>query len=461
MSNYFAHPLGEYAQRYIDGVATPSELPHTYSSHGFSKIDFGVGGGHKIYSMTNGVIQNVGWFQPMDDVSKYGCVVRTTDCGYSRMQAKLQGGSAEDYPVFFTYIEMDEISPDLKVGNSITKGTYIGITNNEYAGSNWHFDIQPWERYGGGGNSDKAQEWWGAISLDEFDAYGHKGQNYQLKDHLDSHFSLDDKGNLKDYAGKYIGKADSNGIYYPIGSSGEILTTNTGQTNGLNPDLRISRWYSYAFMMQTPFRIDNDSSNFNGSSISSLQAGWHPSDDSSSTGIEGYFSNGMYTFPIYKQARGPWASMSFWDNKISSDGCSISSCAIITSGLTQKTVTPPDIITAYLSISGASNTSGFLPWTWRLGELAGYYGCKSLGKTLTDQQILDFLSQKIPVAMNIKEGPVYGNGYSTNNGHLITLLDYDANSNKVFLGDPAWPSGWFDWQPFTIARGSYSEAISI
>ena len=251
MSNYFAHPLGSYAQHYIDDDATPCQRPHTYTDHGFSKMDFGVGGGQKVYSMTNGIIQNVGWFGG-DGVSKYGCVVRTTDCGYSRMQAKLQGGTADEYPVFFTYIEMEQISPELKAGEKIKKGTYIGITNSEYAGSNLHFDIQPYERYGGGGNSDKAQHWYGAITLDEFDAYGHKGSNYSLRDHLDSHFTMDDKGNLKDYTGKYIGIPDSNGIYYPYGSSGEILKVNTQTLNGLDPDIRISRWYSYAFMMQTP-----------------------------------------------------------------------------------------------------------------------------------------------------------------------------------------------------------------
>ena len=88
--------------------------------------------------------------------------------------------------------------------------------------------------------------------MDEFDAYGHKGSNYSLRDHLDSHFTMDDKGNLKDYTGKYIGIPDSNGIYYPYGSSGEILKVNTQTLNGLDPDIRISRWYSYAFMMQTP-----------------------------------------------------------------------------------------------------------------------------------------------------------------------------------------------------------------
>ena len=43
MSNYFYHPLGDDAENYISGSASTGALPHTYSSHGFSKIDFGVG----------------------------------------------------------------------------------------------------------------------------------------------------------------------------------------------------------------------------------------------------------------------------------------------------------------------------------------------------------------------------------------------------------------------------------
>ena len=95
MSNYFYHPLGNYAENYVNGSASVSALPHTYASHGYSKIDFGVGGGHKVYSMTDGTIMRAGYLGK-DGVSKYGCVVKTIDCGYSRMQAKLLGGTADE-----------------------------------------------------------------------------------------------------------------------------------------------------------------------------------------------------------------------------------------------------------------------------------------------------------------------------------------------------------------------------
>ena len=50
MSKYFYHPLQDIAKKYADGTANMNELPHTRESHGFSKIDFGVGGGVKVYS---------------------------------------------------------------------------------------------------------------------------------------------------------------------------------------------------------------------------------------------------------------------------------------------------------------------------------------------------------------------------------------------------------------------------
>ena len=65
MSRYYYHPLGEYAQKYIDGNAAPNQLPHTYDkneegkTHGWSKLDWGVGPDVPVYSMTDGVIFSV------------------------------------------------------------------------------------------------------------------------------------------------------------------------------------------------------------------------------------------------------------------------------------------------------------------------------------------------------------------------------------------------------------------
>lgn len=451
MSNYFYHPLGDYAQNYIDGNAPFGALPHTRQDHGFSKIDFGVGGGVKVYSMTDGIITSAGNLGVNDKVSKYGCVVKTSNTGYSRMQAKLQGGIASDYPIYFTYIELDEIDSKIKAGESISQGQYIGLTNNEYAGSNLHFDIQPYDRYNTLETPQKAQQWKGAISLGQYDAYGNKGSNYKLLEHLDDNFKYEN-GGIKDHTNKMIGVKGSDGKYYPPSSSGIAVMNNTGANEGnLDPSLEIGRWYSQLFMMQTPIKVEGKKTN--------LPAGWHPKDDWSD-GIEGYFSNGVYTFPIYLQGRGPWAGNSFWGGTFASSACSVTAAAIIASGTTGNEILPTDIANAYTEITGYKPYPSF-GYSNNLGPLVEYCGGKSLGTLGSFSEILDHLLQKHPVELNMSTRAWWGNHYTTSAGHLITLLDYDKDSGKVFLGDPnsAHPSGWFDWEPFKNNWASYAEAF--
>lgn len=274
MSNYFYHPLGDFAENYINNTATTNERPHSYTNHGWNKVDFGVSGGHKVYSMTNGVITTCGYLGS-DGWSIYGVVVKTIDCGYSRMMAKVKGGTADNYPLYFTYIEMESLNPDLSVGMTIKKGTYLGMTNNVYDGSALHFDIQPYDRYSGD-NAGNAENWYGCITLEQKDAYGDKGSQYSLKDHLDSNFTLDENGNLKDYTGKYIG-VESNGIYYPPDSQGNPLPVNTMFTNMSASDVdyiggdttKISKWYAYSILMQTPIKSDGQQEDNLGSGTSS------------------------------------------------------------------------------------------------------------------------------------------------------------------------------------------------
>lgn len=451
MSNYFYHPLGDYAQNYIDGNAPFGALPHTRQDHGFSKIDFGVGGGVKVYSMTDGIITSAGNLGISDNISKYGCVVKTSDTGYSRMQAKLQGGTASDYPIYFTYIELDEIDSKIKVGENISQGQYIGLTNNEYAGSNLHFDIQPYDRYNTLETPQKAQQWKGAISLGQYDAYGNKGSNYKLLEHLDDNFKYEN-GGIKDYTNKMIGVKGSDGKYYPPSSSGIAVMNNTGANEGnLDPSLEIGRWYSQLFMMQTPIKIEGKKTN--------LPTGWYPKDDWSD-GIEGYFSNGIYTFPIYLQGRGPWAGNKFWGGTFASSACSVTAAAIIASGITGNEILPTDIANAYTEITGYNPYPSF-GYSNNLGPLVEYCGGKSLGTLSSFSEILDHLSQKHPVELNMSTRAWWGNHYTTSAGHLITLLDYNKDSGKVFLGDPngRHPSGWFDWEPFKNNWGNYAEAF--
>ena len=123
-------------------------------------------------------------------------------------------------------------------------------------------------------------------------------------------------------------------------------------------------------MMQTPIRINNNKT--------SLEAGWHPKDDWSD-GIEGYFSNGIYAFPVYLQGRGAWASQRFWGGTFATSACSVTAAATIASGITGNTVLPSDIASAYTSITGSKPYPNF-GYSNNLGPLVEYYGGKTLGR---------------------------------------------------------------------------------
>lgn len=457
MSNYFYHPLGNYAQNFIDNPTDYSQLPHTRSDHGWSKMDFGVGGNIPVYSMSNGIVINCGWFGD-DGVSKNGVIVKTTDCGYSRMMANLKGGSSEDYPLYFTYIEMEELSPNIEKGMTIARGKQLGVTNAEYAGSNLHLDIQPYDRYSMD-NAGNAEQWMGCVTLTRYDAYGDKGASYTLDKHLDSSLTMDSNKNLKDSTGRYLG-VNSGNIFYPPTSSGGAVLVNTHKPEGVNQkvldelgtnDMAIKNWYAFSILTQTPVKIEG------GGDLPMLETGWYPSSDANSTGIEGYFSNGKYTFPVYNQYRGPWADEPFWDGTFRSDACNISACASILSGLLGTMILPTDVkkkayehygYGAYISHAEGQVIINNLPLMMEL------FGANVTNAYGTINQAKEHLLSGKPVEVNVRG--YYGAG-TTSAGHLISFLAYDQNKNQVFIGDPAGRagSGWYNWSDANATASWY------
>ena len=455
MSNYFYHPLGNYAENDVSS-ASLGALPHTYASHGFGNVAFGTDGEQNVYSMTNGTVAGCGEIEE-DGKKFYMCVIKTGENGYSQMQSKLQGGSSSDYPLYITYSKMNSLASNIKLNDTIKQGQKIGTTNTSIIPEsiNLQISVHPYNIYDTSDKSDKAQLWPGAIALGQYDAYGNKGDNYKLIEHMDNNFSFDGKG-IKDHSGKYIGVQGLDGLYYPPNKDGVAVTKYEYMDPSLNPgnldpNLEIGRWYSHLFMMQTPFKVE-------GRGINSPM-GWTPKDDWSD-GIEGYYANEKYTFPVYLQGRGPWASKKFWEGYFSGEGCSVTAAATIASGITGKTVLPTDIADAYKAITGYNPYPGF-SMSNDLGPLVEYCGGKSLGKVKTMNEVKQHLIQKHPVELNMSTKGSWGNGYRTKNGHLIALLDFDEENNKVFLADPnsAHKSGWFDWQPFVNNWAGYAEAF--
>lgn len=450
MSNYLYHPLGNYASSYVDGSATTAALPHTSSTNGFGEVDFLVGGDQSVYSMTDGTITSCGSLKE-GEISRCGCVVKTSDTGYSRMQAKRQGGTADDYPLYFNYLDLKSLESSIKVGDTIKKGQKIGVTG---AGTetSFHFVIQPYDVYNTNEIPIKAQQFKGAISLGQNDAYGNKGDNYNLADFLDENFQYDKNG-IKDHTGKYIGVKGSNGLYYPPDSSGTAVTTCAIDKNegNFDPSLEIGRWYSHLLMMQTPIKVE---------SSCSMAAGWYPKDDWSD-GIEGYFSNGRYTFPIYLQGRGPWSGEKFGNGTFANSGCSGTSAAIVASGVLGKTITPSDIAKTIYSISGSSSPRVLSDYSNLMGIPISHLGGKIVEPSpISKEKMLSYLAEGIPVIVNAGDYSHWGPGgaYGTQNGHVFTLLSYNTETGEIFIGDPnpGHASGWFKWSDVYKVPAIYS-----
>lgn len=167
MSKYYYHPLGDFAQYYIDNEISSSNaniFPHTYSGHGWGKLDWGVGANVPVYSMTDGIITSVN-SRSSSEQRGYVVVVRTdrTD--------------SEGKTIYIRYLELgglSEITAPLVTSTTITPGPntqnyqnfttsteapikmgqLIGYTNNWYDGySNLHLDFTYGDNYVGKGES--------------------------------------------------------------------------------------------------------------------------------------------------------------------------------------------------------------------------------------------------------------------------------------------------------------------
>ena len=162
----YYHPLGEFAQHYIDGDVGYGAFPHTYGGpgwgkeHGWGKLDWGVPPDIPVYSMTNGTITSVNC---RTDSSQYGyAVVVKTDrvdsvgkeiyirylemAGLGEIAAKIAGRNISPGPATF----------DLKVSKDFTEpcdvpikqGDLIGYTNSFYSPySDLHLDFHYYDNY--------------------------------------------------------------------------------------------------------------------------------------------------------------------------------------------------------------------------------------------------------------------------------------------------------------------------
>lgn len=272
--NYFYHPLGSYAEHMTPGVDPQNRCPHTYNNHGFSKVDFGVGPGHTVYSMTNGEVVTITNRHESDQLG-FVIVVKTNETGYSKMVASERGGAPSDYPLYYSYLEMEYLkepfaslygvtentsyinAPARKTVQpniQITKGQEMGITNSFYGDfSNLHMDIGFWDRYtstgGENANPNDRRNWNIRMGLQD----NFLLQDIDVKKYLAEGFSLTpDEQNIIAPDGTILG-VPVNGIYYPPATWGGVISTMNGEDN------RVRKFYHYSTMFQKPTYLQGTS----------------------------------------------------------------------------------------------------------------------------------------------------------------------------------------------------------
>ena len=128
-----------------------------------------------------------------------------------------------------------------------------------------------------------------------------------------------------------------------------------------------------------------------------------------------------YPSPIFKNG-----------DSISNSGCGFTSCAMVASYLTKKTITPLEIAKKfgdkYFVIDSNGNSIGM---SWGLVyAVAKEYGLGNVTETMDPKTVLTALSEGKPVISSQKRGVF------TNGGHIIVLRGVDENGN-IWVNDPA------------------------
>ena len=156
--------------------------------------------------------------------------------------------------------------------------------------------------------------------------------------------------------------------------------------------------------------------------------------------VETYTSSSGKTYIQYKQDVGPWANMSYGDNTISYQGCSITSVAIILSGFGYD-LTPANW-----------STTGYYSVTNQIKERLSNTTLTEISPVTVEVQS----SAKANIQNHLKTGnPVVihvlgsGKGYSstyTQNQHYMALLDISDDGTQVYVSNPysTGPNGWED-----------------
>lgn len=169
-------------------------------------------------------------------------------------------------------------------------------------------------------------------------------------------------------------------------------------------------------------------------------------------GATGTYDNGKFIFNLYKQGTsggGYWAYLPYSEGNYGTSACGATAVAIILSGYIENI--DPYIFGEENQKMGSPTYIATLENTVK--NIFGF----DYGTVSSDEE-----AQKI--LMEQGYGFVY-NEISTRpgiSGHYISILDYDKNTNKYFVGQPnASEHGWFSMEEIKNAKGDGSWAFYI
>ena len=148
--------------------------------------------------------------------------------------------------------------------------------------------------------------------------------------------------------------------------------------------------------------------------------------DNSISNLE--FLDGGAKIPLYLQTDKRWSNKSYGTSTIGVAGCGITSVAMVVSGLTEKTVTPPEVANWATKSGYFINGVGS---SWDLMPGAGKkWGLKveQINKN-NPKKIIAELSKGNPIIVSM------GRGNFTRSGHIMVLRG--IKNGKVLISDPA------------------------
>lgn len=157
-----------------------------------------------------------------------------------------------------------------------------------------------------------------------------------------------------------------------------------------------------------------------------------------------YTSSSGKTFVEYKQNIGPWASMPYGSGTIKSQGCSVTSLAIMTSGYGYNFTPQKWSSTSLTSVSGQAAT--YVKGSQRTTIGAEYTAPKNVSAN-HKKDIQDHLKTGDVVIIHVLGAGNKNGGYNkkyTSSQHWMVLLDINDAGDQVYVSNPysGQPNGW-------------------